>query len=156
MIRHATMGDATLLAEIMNPVIRDTTVTFTSAQKTVDDIVGMIENQAFLLWSEDGEVLGFATYFPFRRGDGYRHTAEHTIVLQPAARGRGIGRALMTALLVEAANDDIHSMIAGISAENTGAVGFHDALGFAKVAVLPQVGFKFGRWIDLVLMQKML
>jgi phosphinothricin acetyltransferase len=100
--------------------------------------------------------VGFASYAQFRGGVGYRHTMEHTIILGPAARGRGLGRALMTAIEDHARAGGTHSLFAGVSAGNPEGRAFHAAMGFAETAVLPQVGYKFGRWLDLVLMQKFL
>ena len=77
-------------------------------------------------------------------------------MLDTPAQGGGVGRALMTAIEAHARSNGVHSLWAGISAENPGGVGFHRALGFVHVARLPEVGFKFGRWMDLVLMQKIL
>ena len=102
----------------------------------------------------EGEVIGFATYFQFRGGLGYGHTMEHSILLHPELRGRGAGRALMAAIENHARAAGVHTMFAGVSSENPSGVAFHEAIGFARVAVLPEVGRKFGRWIDLVLLQK--
>ena len=77
-------------------------------------------------------------------------------MLHPKGHGRGGGRLLMNALFAHAKDAGKHSMFAGCSAENSGAVAFHARMGFQEVATLPEVGFKFGRWIDLVLMQKLL
>lgn len=158
-IRDACAADATAIAAIWNPVIRDTTITFNPVEKSTADAVALITERqtahGFLI-AEDAGLLGFATYAQFRGGMGYRHTAEHTIILTPQARGRGVGRALMMALCDHAKGQGMHGLFAGCSAENTGAVTFHQALGFAQVAVLPQVGRKFDRWIDLILLQKML
>ena len=153
MIRPAVAGDAPAIAQIWNAAIRDTTITFNPDEKSVDDVAALIE-QACLVWEVEGRVLGFARYFQFRGGAGYRYTAEHTIMLHSDAHGQGVGRQLMGALCTDAKNAGMHTLFAGCSAENPGAVLFHAALGFQTVATLPEVGFKFGRWIDLVLMQK--
>ncbi len=160
-IRPALAGDADTVAAIWNPVIRDTAATFTTLEKTPQGLAAdfasrAAEGKAFLLAEFAGDLLGFATYFQFRNGPGYAHTAEHTIVLAPAAQGRGAGRALMAALEAHARGAGMHSLWAGVSAENPAGLAFHRAIGFAEVARLPQVGFKFGRWMDLVLMQKFL
>lgn len=155
MIRPATPDDAPAIAAIWNKVIRDTTITFNPDEKTAEEVAGLIDRNC-LVWEEETQLLGFARYFQFRGGAGYRFSAEHTILLDDAAKGRGGGRALMAALCDHARNAGMHSMFAGCSAENPGAVRFHAAMGFVKVATLPEVGFKFGRWIDLVLMQKRL
>lgn len=81
---------------------------------------------------------------------------EHSIHLEPLARGQGLGRALMQAIETHALARGTHSMIAGVSGENATGIAFHAALGYRTVATLPESGFKFGRWLDLVLMQKFL
>jgi phosphinothricin acetyltransferase len=160
-LRAATAADAEGVAAIWNPVIRDTAATFTTQEKTpsglaADFAAREAEGKAFLLVEDAGQVLGFATYFQFRNGPGYARTMEHTIVLSPAAQGRGVGRMLMTALEQHAKSGGAHSLWAGVSAENPAGLAFHRAIGFAEVARLPQVGHKFGRWMDLILMQKFL
>jgi L-amino acid N-acyltransferase YncA len=154
-IRPATATDAAAIAAIWNHYIRDTTVTFLPDEKSVEDAEKMIATDVCLV-ADDGGVQGFARYFQFRGGRGYVHTVEHTVLLAPGTAGRGYGRALMKALMAHAAEAGKHSMGAGVSGENADGVAFHAALGFEEVARLPEVGFKFGRWIDLVLMQKRL
>ena len=154
-IRAAAPNDAPQIAAIWNKAIRHTTITFNPVEKSVDEVAKLCAQQA-LVWVDGEKVLGFARYFQFRGGEGYRHTVEHTIMLHDDAHGRGIGKALLAALCADAKAAGMHSMFAGCSAENADAVAFHAACGFTEVATLPQVGFKFGRWIDLVLMQKML
>jgi L-amino acid N-acyltransferase len=101
-------------------------------------------------------ITGFATYFQFRGGPGYAYTMEHSIHIPAKARGRGLGRALMAHVEAHASAAGVRSIFAGISGENSDAIAFHAALGYIQTARLPQVGQKFGRWHDLVLMQKFL
>ena len=157
-IRTARAGDAEALTEILNALITGTTVTFTTELKTVEGVQADIARRgaAFKVAEIDGVARGLASYFPFRSGPGYARTQEHSIVLHPDAWGRGAGRALMAALEGEARAEGIHSLMAGVSGENPAGRAFHAAIGFVEVGVLPEVGFKFGRWLDLVLMQKKL
>lgn len=160
-IRPAGVTDAVALADLWNPWIRDTSVTFNSIEKTQSDLADMIAarqdlGHGFFLAEDTGPLLGFASYAQFRGGAGYAHAMEHTIVLAPEAQGQGVGRALMTALESHAHSAGAHVMLAGVSGENAGGRAFHAALGYAEVATIPQVGRKFGRWMDLVLMQKFL
>ncbi len=157
-VRAATLQDAHCICEIWNPLIEQSVTTFTSELKTEQGIATDISarNGAFFVAEHDGEVIGFATYFPFRSGPGYALTKEHSINLAPNARGTGAGRALMDALEAHAKAAGVHSLWAGISGENLGGIAFHERLGFKHIARLPEVGYKFDRWIDLVLMQKML
>ncbi|WP_288942089.1 GNAT family N-acetyltransferase [uncultured Roseovarius sp.] len=160
-LRAARDADAQAIADIVNPVIRDTAITFNSQEKTARDVRTEIaerraQGHGYLLAEEDGRVLGFASYKQFRGGPGYARTGEHSIMLVDAARGRGVGRTLMSALEDHARAGGMHSMIAGVSGENPGGVGFHERLGYKRVAVLPQVGWKFDRWMDLILLQKCL
>ncbi len=160
-IRAADAKDAAAIADIWNPQIRDTAHTFTTVEKTpaalAQDIrARQASGDAFLVAVEGAEVIGFATYFPFRKGPGYAHCKEHSIWLAPHASGHGTGRALMAGLESHAIDAGVHSLIAAISADNAGAVAFHEKVGYRPVAVIPQAGRKFGRWIDLVLLQKLL
>lgn len=157
-IRTAMVSDAAAAAEIWNAEIRSGISTFNSVEKTVIELEEQIQSRgpAFQVAEHEGEVVGFATYFPFRGGVGYAHSKEHTIYLSPNARGLGAGRALMVALLEAAKDAGVHSMMAGIAGENDAGVQFHAALGFKHVARVPEVGYKFDRWMDLILMQKFL
>lgn len=161
MIRPATDADAGAICRLWNPWIRNTAITFNPVEKTETDVTAMIASRtgaghAFLLAEDAGNLLGFATYAQFRGGVGYATCMEHTIILSPDARGRGVGRGLMAALEAHAAAGGAHQMIAGVSAENAEGRAFHAALGYAEIAVIAEAGFKFGRFIDLVLMRKFL
>ncbi|MFN6955859.1 MAG: GNAT family N-acetyltransferase, partial [Acetobacteraceae bacterium] len=109
-----------------------------------------------LVAEEDGEVLGLASFGEFRAWPGFRHTVEHSVHVRAGARGRGIGTALVAALFEPARALGKHVMIAGVDAANAGSIRMHERLGFARGAVLREVGRKFGRWLDLELMQKFL
>ena len=161
LIRAAKAADCAAILAFWNPIIRDTAVTFSSQEKTLQDLRQMLDDKAkaghgFLVADLDGQVVGFATYGQFRAGVGYAHTMEHTVILSPKTQGRGIGRALMTAIEDHARRAGAHSIFAGVSMENPDAVAFHSKLGYSDGIVLPKVGFKFGRWMDLKLMQKFL
>ena len=154
-VRPATPADAPGIGAIWNTIIRDTTITFNPVEKPDAEIAELTQQNPFFVWDEN-RILGFATYFPFRSGPGYLHTVEHTIVLHPDAQGRGVGRALMTRICDHARAADKHSLIAVVTKENPGGLAFHEAMGFVRRATLPEVGFKFGRWLDAVFMQKRL
>lgn len=157
-IRQARPEDGPGIAAVVNPVIRDTAVTFTTLEKDPDEFRAAITAapNRYIVAEVDGEVIGYATFFQFRGGPGYAHTMEHSIALAPEAWGGGVGRALMAALEQAARADGAHTLFAGVSGENPAGVKFHAALGFEEVCTLKQVGHKFGRWMDLVLMQKFL
>ena len=160
MIRDACAGDAPAVAALWNHFIRDTVVTFNATEKSVDEVRALIAarqiERCFVVAEWAGAVCGFATYDQFRGGVGYVHTMEHTIQLAPDAGGRGLGRALMAAVESHARTAGAHVMVAGVTAENTAGQAFHAALGYRLVGRMPEVGRKFGRWMDLVLMQKIL
>ncbi|WP_050602893.1 GNAT family N-acetyltransferase [Ruegeria sp. 6PALISEP08] len=157
-VRPAQPADAPAIAEITNQIIRETLVTFTTDTRSAESIAQDIHARGpgFLVAEVDDHVVGFATFGPFRSGPGYAHSCEHSIQLARDARGKGAGRALMAALEQAARAKGIHVLVAGISSANSAAVAFHAALGFEQVGHLPQVGYKWGQWLDLVLMQKIL
>jgi phosphinothricin acetyltransferase len=157
MIRPALPQDAPAIAEIWNRVIRETTQTFTTVEKSADDIATRIAQGAPWWVAEDKrQVLGHATYGPFRSGPGYAQTMEHSIHLADGAKGKGLGRALMATLEGHARTAGIHVMVAGISGDNAAGLAFHTALGYAEVGRMPEVGQKWGQRLHLVLMQKIL
>ena len=150
--------DARAATLIWNHYIRETSVTFNAQEKPVEEVATLIAARPafFVALDPQGRVAGFATYDQFRSGVGYARTMEHTIQLAPGASGRGLGRALMAQVEAHARAGGAHSMFAGVSGENPEGRAFHARLGYAETAVLPDVGWKFGRWMDLVLMQKFL
>ncbi|NOX40021.1 MAG: N-acetyltransferase [Alphaproteobacteria bacterium] len=160
-LRPATNADLGQIIDIWNPIIRDTDVTFNSVEKTRQSLKSELDRKAelghpFLVAEIKGAVVGFATYGQFRASNGYARSMEHTIILADEARGSGLGRALMSQIEAHARARKIHSMWAGVSHRNRCALEFHRAIGYVQIACLPEVGWKFDRWYDLVLMQKIL
>lgn len=113
-------------------------------------------NYPFLVAAEGDAVLGYATFGDFRPHDGYFRTVEHSIYVDAAQRRRGIARALFPPLLDAARALGKHVMVGGVDATNAGSIALHEQFGFKAVGLLPQVGFKFGRYLDLLFMQRML
>lgn len=162
MIRPATVLDAAQICAIWNPFIENTAITFNPVVKRPEEVAELIvarqtAGHGFLVACDDaGAVLGFASYAQFRAGLGYSKTMEHTIILAPTQKGRGMGRALMAAIEAHAREEGAHQMIAGVSAENGAGIAFHLAMGYAEAARIREAGWKFGRHMDLVLLQKFL
>lgn len=161
MIRPAREADCPAIARIWNHYIRDTAVTFTTVEKTAEGLWADIrarhrDGKPFIVWDSGGGVLGFATYAQFRGGPGYAFAMEHTIQLAPEAVGKGVGRALLDALEQHARAAGVHTMWSGVSGENPAGEAFHARMGYETVGRLPEVGRKFDRWMDLVLMVKRL
>jgi L-amino acid N-acyltransferase YncA len=161
MIRPARAADAPALAALLNHWILNTSVTFNPVPKTAYDILAMIaakaaDGHAFLVAEDDGRIIGQASYGQFRGGQGYATCMEHSISLLPGIPRKGLGRALLTAIEDHARAVGAHQMIAGVSGENPDGQAFHARMGYRIIATVPEAGFKFGRYMDLVLMQKFL
>lgn len=161
MIRPARTEDAGPLAALLNHWIEKTAITFNPVPKTEADIRAMIlakaeAGHAFLVAEDAGAIVGQASYGQFRGGQGYRTCMEHSISLLPGAGGNGLGRALLAAVEDHARLAGAHQMIAGVSGENPEGRAFHERMGYRVLAIVPEAGFKFGRFMDLVLMQKFL
>jgi L-amino acid N-acyltransferase len=99
--------------------------------------------------SDDGTLLGFASYGPFRAWPAYKYTVENGIYIHRDHRGKGLGRMLMRELIARARAQDLHVIVAGIDRENAASIALHQSLGFAHAGTIRHAGFKFGRWLDL-------
>lgn len=104
----------------------------------------------------NGKLLAFGSYGTFRAWPAYKYTVEHSVYVHKDHRGRGLGRIVMQELIEAARRNGVHCMIGGIDAANAGSIALHEGLGFRRVGTLPQVGFKFGRWLDLAFFQLLL
>ncbi|HSC83385.1 MAG TPA: GNAT family N-acetyltransferase [Pseudomonas sp.] len=104
----------------------------------------------------NNRLLGYATYGTWRSIEGFRHTVEHSIYVCSDQRGQGIGPLLMEALIARARAADLHVMVAAVESENRSSIRLHKRLGFEITGQMPQVGRKFGHWLDLTFMQLIL
>ena len=161
MIRDARQTDLPFLLSIVNDVILSSTAIYRDEPETIDDRRQWFDGRQksgypVLVAEEENRVIGFATFGDFRPWPGYRFTVEHSVHIDRNHRGKGHGRALVEALMPRASACDKHVMIAGIDADNAASIVLHERLGFERAAHFREVGFKFGRWLDLVFMQKRL
>ncbi len=160
-IRPATEADIPAITAIFNEVIASSTAIYADDPFSEEDRRAWFSQRRAaaypVLVAEDGAgVAGLASFGDFRPWPGFRHTVEHSVHVRTDARGRGLGSALVSALFEPARALGKHVMIAGVDAANAGSIRMHERLGFARGAVLPEVGRKFGRWLDLELMHKCL
>ncbi len=161
-LREAVATDAAALKAIMAPVIVGSTASFSSEERDEPAWAAMVEDRlvrgrAFYVAELAGEVVGYATYDQFRPGNnGYRFTMEHSVYLKDTAQGYGLGRTLMLTVEQHAREAGHHSMIAAVDADNAGSIAFHKALGYEEAGRIPQAGFKFDRWLDVLFLQKFL
>ena len=163
-VRAALATDLPATLDIYNELIGSTTVAWSEQPQSLAERRAWLDEQqrrdfVTLVAVDGGEVVGMTSYGDFRDSihwPGYRFTVEHSIHVRGDRRGGGIGRMLMTELMARARDHGVHVMVAGIDAENAGSIRFHERLGFVEVARMPETGRKFGRWLDLVLMQRVL
>jgi phosphinothricin acetyltransferase len=161
-IREAVEADLEVVLALSNALIPVDATAWTERLETLDERRAWFAHKRdaglpVLVATVDGAVVGFATYGEFRdnaKWEGYRFTAELTIHVAGDRHGSGVGRALMEALIARARADGLHTLVAAIDSANEGSIRFHERLGFVETGRLPEVGFKFGRWLDLVLLQR--
>lgn len=153
MIRPATPEDATQICDIYNYYVRETVVTFEEIPVPAAEMAQRIEDISrrlpWLVWEEEGTILGYAYAGPWKARTAYRHSVEASIYLPPHATGRGIGSSLYRALIADVRGRGIHAVIGGAALPNPASVALHERLGFEKIGRFRQVGFKFGKWVDV-------
>ncbi len=161
LIRAATEADLPAILAIYNDAVAHTTAIWTETLVDLENRRAWVHERQgrgfpVLVADEGGGAAGYGTFGEFNPRDGYRLTVEHSIYVAEGARGRGLGKALLVALIEEARKLGKQSMVGGIDAANADSIRLHAKLGFVEVGRLPRVGTKFGRSLDLVLMQKAL
>jgi L-amino acid N-acyltransferase len=159
-IRAATQADLPGILAIYNHVIATSNAVYTETPATLEDrhawLAARHEAGYPVLVAAETSVLGFASFGDFRPWPGYARSVEHSVHVHQDARGRGIGSALVRHLIDDARALGKHVMIGGIDAENTASIALHARLGFAETGRLREVARKFGHWLDLLFMQRML
>jgi L-amino acid N-acyltransferase len=121
---------------------------FDAKERARYPVIGVID--------ESNQLLGFGSYGPFRAWPAYKYTVEHSLYVERAHRGQGIGKRLLAELIATATRQDYHTLIGGIDAQNAASVALHQLLGFEQCAHIRQAGFKFNRWLDLKFYQLLL
>lgn len=153
MIRPATAEDAAAVAAIYNHYVATTTISFEEQPVTAADMAGRIAGVTaalpWLVFEQDGIVMGYAYATPWRVRSAYRFSVESSVYVSPAHPRMGIGTRLYRALLDALRARGLHMVIGGIAQPNEASVALHEAMGFQKVAHFKQVGMKFGRWVDV-------
>lgn len=160
LLRPATPADAAATAAIYNQEVSSSRVTFDLVTRTVAEQAAWLEERTgaleVVVAEIDGEVAGFASLSPYRDRPAYRTTVEDSIYVHEDHRGSGVGRALLEEIVAVARERGFHSVIARIVADHAASIRLHAAVGFEQVGVEREVGRKFGRWLDVMVMQLLL
>ena len=159
-IRMAERRDAAGIRAIYNHYVTESTALFDMVPRTLDEQVQWIDDHSgghpALVAELDGEIVGFGSLSVFRPRPAYATTVEDSVYLLPGHQGQGIGSRLLAELLRMASAHGFHAVIARITGENEASIRLHTACGFELVGTEREVGRKFGRWLDVVEMQRML
>ncbi|HWD89416.1 MAG TPA: GNAT family N-acetyltransferase [Mucilaginibacter sp.] len=157
-IRNAAENDIPGILEIYNHVIVHTTSVYSEHPHTLEMRLTWYRDRMgngfpVFVAEEAGKVTGFSSFGHFRVWPCYRYTVENSVYVHPDHRGKGISKLLMQPLIDRASEMGMHAMIAGIDADNAVSYRLHQSFGFVEVAHFREVGFKFGRWLDLKFME---
>jgi len=160
-IRSAREADLPEILEIYNEVILHTTAVYTYEAQTPEMRKAWYDDKVkagypVFVAEEDGHVIGLSSYGPFRAWPAYKYTIENSVYVAESSRGKGIARLLMQPLIDAARGQGYHAIIAGIDSTNEPSIRLHRSFGFQEVAHFREVGYKFGRWLDLTFMELLL
>ncbi len=160
-VRDCVDADLPTVLEIHNEAVLNTTAIWNYAAADLASRRQVLADRRaksypFFVAEVEGEVAGYASFGDFRPHEGYHRTVEHSIYIDAKFRGRGIAAQLLPALMTAAENLDKHVMIGAVDATNTVSIRLHQKFGFVETGRLPQVGYKFGRYLDLLILQKIL
>ena len=159
-IRLATLDDAAAIRAIYNLEVETSTATFDLVGRSLEDQRTWIAARqgvfSAVVANEAGEVVGFASLSPYKERAAYRTTVEDSVYVRRDQQGRGVGRALLTYVVDLAAARGFHAVMARIEGGSEASRALHAACGFELVGIEREVGRKFGRWLDIALMQRLL
>ncbi|MDA8341280.1 MAG: GNAT family N-acetyltransferase [Actinomycetota bacterium] len=160
-VRAAAVADAEAIRTIYNLAVATSTATFDLVPRSEADQAAWMEAHqgaytAVVAEDGDGRVAGYASISPYRDRAAYRTTVEDSVYVDASARRAGVGRALLEELLTRATAHGFHSVIARVGETNEPSIGLHRGCGFDVVGVEREVGRKFGRWLDVTVLQRML
>lgn len=159
-LRLATVADAEALRTIYNREVLETTHTFDLEPRSLEAQQEWIRERdgalGVVVAELEGRVVGFASLSPYRPRAAYRTTVENSVYVDQSARGSGVGRALLEELVRVASARGFHTIVAHIAGGHEASIGLHHACGFQVVGTEREVGRKFGKWLDVVVMQRML
>jgi L-amino acid N-acyltransferase len=150
------------IREILNEAIVHTTARYDYQPKTMQDMEEWFAQRVAVglpvigLVDETDTLVGFGTYGPFRAFAAYKYTVEHSLYLKANQRGKGWGRQMLERLIQRAEEQDYHTLVGVIDAENASSILLHERLGFEKCGIIRHAGYKFGRWLDLAIYQRLL
>ncbi|AWI45593.1 phosphinothricin acetyltransferase [Staphylococcus nepalensis] len=161
MIRHAQQTDLQAILAIYNDAILNTIAVYTYEPVTLAEreawFYSKLEKaEPVFVYIKNGEVVGFATYGPFRNWVAYQYTVEHSIYVAPETRHEGIASQLLTKLIDEITKNNFKTIVAGIDASNVGSIKLHQKYGFEACGNIKCVGYKFEQWLDLAFYQLIL
>ncbi|MFE3060756.1 GNAT family N-acetyltransferase [Nocardia sp. NPDC059239] len=159
LVRDARESDLPEILVIHNNAIAETTAIWDTELADLDERKAWFAARTgaghpVLVAEIDGKVAGYASYGQFRPKSGYRFAVENSVYVSDIFQRRGVATALMRELLVRASRGGVHTMIAAIESSNRTSIALHEKFGFNIVGQMPEVGHKFGRWMDLTLMQR--
>ena len=159
-VRLATLDDAEAIQRIYNHEVEHTTHTFDLVPRTLEDQQTWLQDRSgalgVLVAEIDGQVVGFSSLSEYRPRAAYRTSVESSVYVNETVRGRGVGRRLLHDLVDLAKASGFHTMVARIAGGHEASIKLHEAVGFATVGTEREVGRKFGNWLDVVVMQRML
>jgi L-amino acid N-acyltransferase YncA len=161
-VRPAQRDDVPAILAIYNEAVLTTTASYDERPVELATRLAWFDEHVagelpvLVAAGEAGDIVGWASISAYRPKSGYRFTGEVSVYVGAASRGRGVGRRLLEPLVAAGRARGLHSLLAGVDAENAASLRLHERLGFTRVAHLKQVGFKFGRWLDVIYLQLML
>lgn len=158
MIREAAEQDLPAILDIYNDAILNTTALYAYRPYTLEDRKQWFADKRkngypLLVLEQEGRVIAFATFGPFRAFPAYRYTVEHSVYVHKDYRHLGAGKRLLGELIKLATAQEYATLVAGIDAANEGSIRLHEAFGFTHSGTIARSGFKFGRWLDLAFYQ---